>query len=261
MGMVPVMMNLRVMLIAFLVLVPLTSHACGGPATCDVGDRSYRALVPGGWDGVSDLPVLVHFHGWGRQGRNVLTNERITKAAAENGLLLIAPDGLGKSWSFWGGDTRDADFVDQVLADAAKRWPIARERVFVSGFSYGGAMAWRLACLRGDAFAGYLPIAGGLRRQAETECKGPVNLAHVHGLKDNVFGLPIGPFDAVEEGVLLWRRTNQVAEPPKRFDHVRYDCRSWGVDLTLCTHEGGHFIPKDWLGWMLPRMMARSTAG
>ncbi|MEM7506924.1 MAG: polyhydroxybutyrate depolymerase [Pseudomonadota bacterium] len=237
------------------IVVGAPAHACGGESACLVGDRSYRAETPQAWDGDSALPVLLHFHGWGRQGINVLRNKRVSGPASENGMLLIAPDGLGKSWSFWGENSRDVDFVDRVLADAARRWPIDRSRVYISGFSYGGAMAWRLACQRGNAFAGYLPIAGGLWRQSDVDCAGPVRLAHVHGLNDNIYGLPIGPFDEVEDGVLLWRRMNNVQEPPEVFDHDRYTCRSWEAALTLCTHEGGHFIPKDWLGWMLPRMM------
>lgn len=252
-------MIFRLMLL-LLIVTAAPAHACGGEGACQVGERSYRAKAPAVWDGVSPLPVLLHFHGWGRQGVNVLRNTRIAEPAARNGLLLIAPDGLGKSWSFWGENSRDVDFVDRVLADAARRWPIDRARVYVSGFSYGGAMAWRLACQRGDAFAGYLPIAGGLWRQSDVDCAGPVRLAHVHGLDDTVYGLPIGPFDEIEDGVLLWRRMNQVAEPPEIKAHARYTCRIWAADLTLCTHDGGHFIPKDWLGWMLPRMM-RDASG
>ena len=251
-------------ILAFALPQPQRAHACGPVSLCEAGNRSYNALPPPGWDGVSPLPVLIHFHGWGRAGKNVTSNKRITGPAGENGLLLLAPNGIGKSWSFWSNDTKDAPFIDRMLEDAAKRWRIDRERVYVSGFSYGGSMVWRLACIKGNAFAGYLPIAGGLWQQSEIECKGPVNLMHLHGLNDNVWGLPVGPLDNLDDGVLLWRRMNQVgAKPQSRFDHARYDCRHWDglKSLMLCTHEGGHYIPRDWLGWALPRMMALHSRG
>lgn len=244
-----------------LTFVPADSAECGGEVECEVGDRGYHALPPPNWDGVEPLPVLLHFHGWRRHGTTVIRNRRISEPAGRNGLLVLAPNGLRGSWDFWGDESQDADFVDAVLADAAQRWPIDPKRVFISGFSYGGAMAWRLACLRGSDFAGYLPIAGGLRRQGDITCSGPARLAHVHGLKDTVYGLPIGYGDPVEDGVELWRRTNRTqAEPQQRFDHARYDCRIWEGQqpVTLCTHEGGHFIPKDWLDWILPQMLADS---
>ena len=248
---------MRFVVLLFIALFTTPALSCGGEGACEIGSRSYRALPPPVWDGASPLPVLLHFHGWGRQGRNVVRNKRITEAAAQNGLLLLAPDGIGKSWSFWNPEaTRDVDFIDAVLDDAARHWPIDRRRIYVSGFSYGGAMAWRVACARGDAFAGYLPIAGGLWRQSDARCQGPVRLAHVHGLNDTVYGLPIGPEEPIEDGVRLWRRMNGADGRPDTYSHARYSCLDWPPDLTLCTHDGGHFIPKDWLSFMLPRIMA-----
>lgn len=72
---------------------------------------------------------------------------------------MIAPQGRGRSWQFWGGPSDDSDFALAALADAATRWPIDRARVAVSGFSYGGAMVWRMACDKGDVVKAYLPIA------------------------------------------------------------------------------------------------------
>lgn len=114
---------------------------CDDTAPCPVGDRSYHAKVPPDWNGKDRLPVLIHFHGWGRHGEQVLRNARIADAAARHGVLLIAPNGLGRSWDFWDEESRDVPFVDRVLEDAGRRWPTDPGRVFVSGFSYGAAMA------------------------------------------------------------------------------------------------------------------------
>lgn len=225
-----------------------------------MGARSYHAQPPAGWDGASPLPVLLHFHGWGRQGQNVVRNARIADAVSEAGMLLLAPNGIGKSWDFWDGESRDVPFVEEVLADAAARWPIDRGKVVVSGFSYGAAMAWRLACAEGSAFAAYLPIAGTLWRQESLDCTGgPVRLVQVHGLKDTVMDMPTGPDADHGNAVALWRRVNGTGpDPSRRYDHARYSCRDWeggAAPVTLCTHPGGHWIPKDWLAWALPRVL------
>lgn len=238
---------------------------CGGPAVaCALGDREYHAAPPPGWDGASPLPVLLHFHGWGRRSPGVLRNRRVAEAAAENGALLLAPQGLGRSWSFWSEDSRDSDFALAVLADAATRWPIDRDRLYVSGFSYGGAMAWRLACDKG-AIATFLPIAGTLWR--EDDCEEPVRLSHVHGLKDTVMDYPFGPDGEEEAAVSLWVAENECrAEPDERVREGVFDCRRWtscgsGMPIELCTHPYGHLIPKDWLGYALPRAMAAGSQG
>ena len=240
------------------------AETCGGAVACELDGRRYFAQPPAGWDGVSPLPVLIHYHGWGRTGQQVLRNWRIAGPASANGLLLIAPDGLGKSWSFWSADSRDLAFTDAVLADAARHWPIDRARVLVSGFSYGAAMVWRLACARGPDFAAYLPIAGTLRGQDRIECPGgPARVVQVFGLRDNVMRLPTGPGGDADFAVSLWRRVNATAAEPVAVRRGRFECRVWaaeppGRDVTLCLHRGGHMIPRGWLAAMLPRLLAEA---
>jgi polyhydroxybutyrate depolymerase len=241
-------------------LLPGASDAapCGTDIACPLGDREYHAAPPEGWDGIIPVPVLLHFHGWGRQSRSVLKNQRVAKAAADAGALLIAPQGIGRSWSFWQPGSRDSDFALAVLDDAARRWNINRSQIIVSGFSYGGAMAWRLACDKG-AIGIFLPIAGSLWRTED--CQEPVRISHVHGLKDTVMDYPFGPDGAPEGAVSLWLSENNCrAEPDERMMTGIFDCRRWtscdGPPVELCTHEFGHLIPKDWLSYALPRALA-----
>ncbi|MEM7525476.1 MAG: alpha/beta fold hydrolase, partial [Pseudomonadota bacterium] len=203
----------------------------------------------------------LHFHGWGRRSPGVLRNKRVAEAAAANGVLLIAPQGLGRSWSFWSAESRDSDFALDVLDDAGRRWPIDRDRIFVSGFSYGGAMAWRLACDKGPVAAAFLPIAGSLWRENRESCRAPVTLTHVHGLKDTVMDYPFGRNGEEEAAVALWLRKNRCAEKPDEWETVGiFKCRRWtscGSEqpVELCTHKFGHMIPKTWLDHALPKAL------
>jgi len=248
---------MKTLLLIFALFAP-PALACGGATPCEVDGRTYRAQPPASWNGASPLPVLLHFHGWGRQGINVLRNQRVAEAASENGMLLIAPDGLGKSWSFWrDGDNRDIDFSDAVLADAARRWSIDPARIYISGFSYGGAMAARVACARGDRYAGYLLIAGTLWDQDDPACApDPVRVWHVHGLRDTVMDLPANGGDPAYP-VSLWRRANGPDALAEEVAGI-FSCRNWSAangETRLCLHRFGHMIPKDWLDYALPKLL------
>ncbi|MEO1613436.1 MAG: polyhydroxybutyrate depolymerase, partial [Pseudomonadota bacterium] len=223
----------------------------------------YHAAPPPEWDGESALPVLLHFHGWGRRSSGVLKNQRVAGPSAANGVLLLAPQGLGRSWSFWSEDSRDSEFALAVIEDAATRWNIDRSRVFISGFSYGGAMAWRMACDKGAVAAKFLPIAGSLWSGDREDCAEPVALSHVHGLTDTVMDYPFGPNGEEDGAVSLWLRENHCGAEPDEVEVVdRFQCRRWtscgGPPVELCTHPSGHFIPKTWLGYALPRALAES---
>ena len=237
---------------------------CAMLDACAVGDRSYHARLPDEWDGESPLPVLLHFHGWARQGTLVVQHRRIAGATRARGVLLLAPNGLRGSWDFWGADSDDVGFARSVLEDAARRWPVDRARIYVSGYSYGSAMAWRFACQDGADFAALLAISGTLR-QSENCPERPGEVRHVHGLEDTVMDFPMGPGADVTHPVRLWRDRMGCAGPataPRDWQAREWltftrrewrDCREGRVVLDI--HPGGHFIPHGWIARQLDELL------
>ncbi len=249
----------KILLALVLTLMSFPAVACGNGQSCALGERSYQAKTPDNWDGRTPLPVLLHFHGWGRTGTNVIRNKRISGATDQNGVLLLAPDGLGKSWSFWSERPRDISFAKAVLADAAKRWPIDQSRVYISGFSYGSAMAWAVACDSGDQYAGFLGIAGTLSRINGRQCKtGPFTLRQVHGKQDTVMRPPWG------SNLQTWQKALSLSGCKDKTvtKNGRYTSESWKScadkkTVRLDIHKGGHFIPKGWINTQLRDLLAR----
>ncbi|MEM9277620.1 MAG: polyhydroxybutyrate depolymerase [Pseudomonadota bacterium] len=242
---------------------------CTGNTACQLGDRSYHVLPPDGWDGKSPLPVLLHFHGWGRQGPVPVNHEHIGGATRKAGVLLIAPNGLGKSWDFWRPGSRDTDFAKEILEDVEKNYPIDRSRLYVSGYSWGSSMAWRFSCEAGDHVTVLLGISGTFYDQSESCDTGPVEVRHVHGLKDTVMDFPFGPAGEITGPVRLWQRINGCGREPDRmsswsakqsFDHFAWDECASGKTVKLDVHQGGHWIAKGWLAQQLKELLQPETA-
>ena len=234
--------------------------SCETGALCRIGLRSYRYQTPEGWNGKTPLPVLIHFHGRKRNSGHVLRNPKVAAPANEHGAVLVAPDGVDGDWAHQGGDLRDVLLTDLIVADLQKRLPIDRDRVILSGFSNGGAMAARVACERGEAYAGYLPIAGDLRTAQPSECEGgPARVLQVHGRTDVVYKPPLGQKSA--QDLAFWRDLSGCRETPDtRKDFHVYQCRFWsscegGGAAGVCLHKYGHILPKSWLPFALGRML------
>ena len=246
-----------------------TAADCGGPsAPCLLeSGRSYHVLAPDGWYGVSTLPVLMHFHGWGRTGADPVRNDRIAGATRTRGVLLVSPNGLRKSWNFWSATSDDIGFAQNVLGDVAKRYPLDQGRIYLSGYSYGSAMAWGYSCQDGDGNSRLLGIAGTLD-QDDSCPQAPGEVRHVHGLKDTVMDFPMGLNEDTTFPVQLWRqrlgcgeasgRSHWSAQGALSFDRTIWEtCAEGPVRLDL--HDGGHFIPRGWLARQLDELLDQPT--
>ena len=251
-------------------LPPLTPTICGGDVSCLLGERSYSVRTPDNWNGSDPLPALIHFHGWGRQGRHPVRSGRVGGATDEAGVLLLAPDGIGKTWAFWRHEDRDIRFIETMLADAERRWPIDRSKVFVSGYSFGSLMALAVACDSGDQYAGFLGIGGLITYASRSNCKsGPVSIRNVHGLRDNVIDLPVDEGDDPATAMLPWvaisgcdpaRRTEtsvETVKPIHEYTEYRWSECANGTEVQIDIHGRGHFIPRGWVKRQLIDLLTR----
>ena len=243
-------------------------HPCGAEAACEIENGDYYLRFPPDWDGVTPLPAVVFYHGHRSSGKSIFRGGSLNRTFVENGYLLIAPNGdilPGRNIRAWparpsNGDRRDdVAFTVDVVADVAKRVPLKEDKVYVTGFSAGGSMAWMVACYEGDRFAGYASVAGALRRpNPEVQCPGgPTRLIQIHGFKDNQV-----PFEGrgirdwhqgdLFESFTLMRATNQCRSHPDTIEIGEdFRCREWVEScgegaMRMCIHDGGHGLPKGW---------------
>lgn len=249
---------------ALITMVPSAALACPDPCVvAGPNGGDYAVLEPDGWDGVSKLPVLIWFHGWQRTGNTVLKNKRVGGVTRQNSVLLVAPNGIGKSWSMpvWQERGRDElSFTRALLADVKKHWPVDENRVWVAGFSLGGSMAWYIACNMGSEIDAFFPVSGVFWRPHPDTCPDPAdNLAHVHGTADTVMPLDGRKFGGGFNQGNVFQSTSVLRdaqgfgdEPDRKLEDGVRQCDIWlnaskGRSLELCLHPKGHFIPTDWV--------------
>lgn len=249
----------------FFLCAPYEYDYCGHNVMCHIDDRSYYARLPKSWDGKTPMPVLLHFHGWGRQGRLIVNHRRIVSATRPRGVLLLAPNGRGRTWDFWDTENEDVDFAVSVIRDAARRWSIDESRIFISGYSYGSSMAWRFACSRGDLVHSLLAISGYIDGRDE-RCNYPVNVRHIHGTRDTVLHFRFSPEGGVDGLVNLWLERNDCPTQPSRITQWstikqlpinRHHWENCSTDKTILldVHSRGHFIPRRWFARQLDELL------
>jgi dienelactone hydrolase len=137
--------------------------------------------VPHSRDPKKPAPLLLAFHGTGGRGVEV---EPMWRAAAEKlGMLVLAPSeaGANEGYAF---SSREREAALAALRWMRRNFDVDENRIFATGISRGGHLAWDLALRHPDLFAAIAPMIGGPRFQLD---HGQNNLRFL----ENVVSLPI----------------------------------------------------------------------
>lgn len=259
----------RMLLALMLLLPPLPALACGADIDCEIGDRTYRIVLPETMPVGEKVGAILYVHGYRGKAARVMKHKGLLQAANELGVAFIAAQSHGDDWSIPGAPKQSVDpdvdelaYFDAIVEDASKRFPIDRKRLLVTGFSAGGMMVWNLACDRPDLFAGFVPMSGTFWRPIPQTCPGaPVNLFHYHGTGDQIVPLKGRPIADTHQGdvwkaAALLMRDGQYTSADAVIADEGLECRRSRADdgqkiFDICLHDGKHqfqsrFIQRSW---------------
>ncbi|CUU54701.1 polyhydroxybutyrate depolymerase [Parafrankia irregularis] len=150
-------------------------------------ERTVHLYRPSGLTG--QVPVVVMLHGGYGSGTQAENSYRWDDAADAGRFLAVFPDGTSRSWNAGGtccgpaaGDNvDDVAFLRDVLATLGGRIDVDPRRVYVTGISNGGAMAYRMAC-ETDLFAAVAAVSTTMLVDCSSAAKASV--LHIHGTED-----------------------------------------------------------------------------
>ena len=164
--------------------------------THDGRARDYILHVPPAFDATRPAALVMVFHGGGGKAQNAVRMTGFNDLADEKGFLVVYPNGTGRleeqvlTWNGGGCCGRamlenvdDVGFARAILADLQTVAAVDLKRVYATGMSNGGIMAYRLACEASDIFAAIGSVSGTLNFPpcAPTE---RVAVIHFHGTDD-----------------------------------------------------------------------------
>lgn len=222
--------------------VPLDTCDPKGAAPCttfsrvsvDGSRRGYLVVTPGG-EAATPRALVVVLHGLDgtpAQIRDLMG--RALEQAAGGAAVFVYPDGNG-GWP--NEDGRDVAFFDALRAKVSAQ--VAVDRVFVTGFSFGGEMANTLACARADVIRGIAPISAGCRWVKD--CVGePVAAWMANGTEDTE-----APIGRAAEFAERWRRSSGCTGERRATSPA--GCEAYqGCPAThpvhVCRFAGGHEV-------------------
>lgn len=240
-------------------------------------ERKYRIYIPKMPSGSTPLPVVIAFHGGGGNPTSMARLSGLNAKADAAGFVVVYPFGSGPEKSsmltFNAGNVGgyamqkkidDVGFTRCLLDDLATVVAVDKDRVYATGMSNGGMMAYRVASELADRIAAIAPVGGPMGTETCRPSR-PVPVLHFHGTADELApfrggkgkGFPGVPaalrpdFFSVDHSIRCWVKANGcVGEPrveklPDRVDDGMTCVRkTWGggkngSEVVLIEIEGG----------------------
>jgi polyhydroxybutyrate depolymerase len=216
-------------------------------------DRNYRLYVPAGLPPAASLVVMLHGgFGSAEQAERAYGWNQLADSAK---FVVAYPDGLGRAWNSGGGccgqpsrdGVDDVGFITAAVRDIANNVGIDPARIYATGISNGGMMAYKLAC-NSAVFAAIGPDSA--TQLDVCPAPHPTSVLHIHGTDDRLIrydgqpGIGFANIDGppVPDVNAFWRNVDQC-QPPATTSDGRLttsvaDCPG-GRSVALITVAGG----------------------
>lgn len=170
-------------------------------------DRTYILKVPDGYDSNTPHKLIFGYHWLDGTMQNVADGGYYgLDGLAGGSAIFLAPQGISNGWANTNGD--DIKFTDQLVELISNDLCVDEEQIFATGWSYGGAMSFSVACSRpgtssptSRSFAPLTKVIDVFRAVAVISgaqlsgCDGgndPVPYLGIHGVVDSVLPVDLG---------------------------------------------------------------------
>jgi polyhydroxybutyrate depolymerase len=177
--------------------------------------RTFLVHLPPSY-GKHPQPLVISYHGYSWTTQIMEHNTRTNIEADKAGFVLVFPQGVDSppSWNAgvgaYGptGDANDIQFTRDLLTYLERNYCVDAHRVYITGFSLGGGMAYRVACTLSDQIAAvatvsgaYYPFPGGCHPSR------PLPVLEIHGAADQLApydGNPAAHMASVQAYLNVW---------------------------------------------------------
>jgi poly(3-hydroxybutyrate) depolymerase len=176
-----------------------TTAGCGKAPTLTSGtrtissggqNRSYILRVPDNYDRTKPYKLIFAFHWLNGTAGNVASGGYYgLQGQSNNSAILVAPQGIDNGWANTGN--RDLTLVDNLTSLIEGDLCVDTTQLFATGWSYGGAMSYAVACARPTVFRA-VAVMSGANLSGCSPGTQPVAYLGIHGIHDSVLNISLG---------------------------------------------------------------------
>ncbi|KAH7631438.1 Alpha/Beta hydrolase protein [Sordaria sp. MPI-SDFR-AT-0083] len=212
--------------------------------------RQYTLRLPDNYNQSNPYRLIFLWHQLGGSAQKIIQGENPNQGGVlpyyglppldtNKSAIYVVPQGLNAGWGNQNGE--DVTFFDSMLQSVSDGLCIDTNLVFSTGFSYGGAMSYSLACSRPNKIRAVAVLSGSLL----SGCAGgndPVAYYAQHGTSDSVLNVSGGR--QLRDRFVRNNGCRAVREPNPgqggKSTRVDYQGCQQGKEVVWVIHGGDH---------------------
>ena len=227
-------------------------------------------LPPGYYSGAENFALVIALHGTGGDAYQFEHDYAFTQLANDKEFVVAYPEGvrsdglLGiRTWNAgyccdYASENKvdDVGFIRELIDQLVARYNIDPGRVYLTGMSNGGMMAYRLACEIPDRIAAIATVSCSMVTGQAISPTQAVPIIHLHSELDTKIpyrgGTGIGGyyFPPTDSALNVWSVANGCTSGPQKvIDDAAYSLTEWeNCENNVAIHyyltkDGGHAWP------------------
>ncbi len=215
----------------------------------------------------SKFPVVIGMHGAGGSAAQFDRDYGMTETADTEKFISVYPEGvrgtgvLGlRTWNAgeccqyaMESNIDDVGFLRQMLDNLSQTYRVDAERVYATGISNGGMMAYRLACEMPDRIAAIGVVSCTMMTSCNPQKSMPI--LHIHSILDTKIpfqggiGLADYYYPPVDSILMTWANADKCDDETVTTKYDHYELKEWrscedGASIQrYLTDDGGHAWP------------------
>lgn len=262
-------MRFIITLIMTSLLTP-ASHAQYASITVGEEKRTYLVHLPTGYTGTTDLPLIIAMHGGFGDAFGIENQSQLSLTADAENFIVVYPEGVQggalniRTWNAGtccgfasNNNIDDVGFIDALLDTIVDQYSIDTSRIYATGMSNGGLMAYRLACELSNKIVAIAPVASSMSMPNCSPFQA-VPVIHFNSYVDSnipyLGGVGDGPsnyFHPSQDSIMnVWATINNCTILNDIIvDNTQYTLTKWtdchsGTEIHhYLTQDGGHSWP------------------
>lgn len=145
----------------------------------DKNIRSYKLHIPPSYDGTNPMYLIILIHSYSANSYNIMKYSELNKKADEEGFIVVYPNGRtdisfileslinygswSRYWNCWDSyDFDDVGFIKTLIEHLQTSIKVDSSKIYITGFSNGGMMSYRLVAEFSDIIAAIAPVASSI---------------------------------------------------------------------------------------------------